>query len=184
MYYIFVENGKLNGAGEGQILNENVINYEVDEELYNAYLENQELYIWDGLQIIINPNYEEEQAQKEKDRIQELFMTRSDFFDGTIMAWGVGEKQLLPLIEAMVGSLPLDEKLKLKAINNFENAQNFYRKHDLFKMIVNVPIKLSETAQVVTTDEHWDKFFDETAKKNLEAYLELPALEPIESEEI
>ena len=36
---------------------------------------------------------EEELAQQERERIQELYMTRSDFFDGTMEAWGVGEDE-------------------------------------------------------------------------------------------
>lgn len=108
----------------------------------------------------------EELEQAEKERIENLKMTRSDFFDGTIMAWGVNEKLLLPLIENMLMALPLDDKLKLKAINNFENAQNFYRKHDLFKMIVNIPLQLTDSIQVIITDEHLDKFFDEVNKGN------------------
>lgn len=111
-------------------------------------------------------DYESEQAQKEKERILELFMTRSDFFDGTIMAWGVDEAALLPLIESMVNSMPLDDRLKLKAMNNFKNALNFYRKHDLFNLLVNIPLQLSESVQVIITDEHLDKFFDEVAKGN------------------
>lgn len=180
MYYIFVEDGKLNGAGQAQIIDENVINYEVDEALYNAYLENKELYIWDGEKVIEDPDYEEKQIKKEKERIQELFMTRSDFFDGTIDAWGVDEAALLPLIESMVNSMPLDDRLKLKAMNNFKNALNFYRKHDLFNMIVNIPLQLSESVQVIITDEHLDKFFDEVAKGNKDtAWQNLPQPELI-----
>lgn len=105
-------------------------------------------------------------AEEEKERIQELYMTRSDFFDGTIMAWGVDENALLPLIASMVNSMPLDDRLKLKAMNNFKNALNFYRKHDLFNLLVNIPLQLSESVQVIITDEHLDKFFDEVAKGN------------------
>lgn len=110
----------------------------------------------------------EEQAQKEHERIQELFMTRSDFFDCTIRAWRLREKELLVLIENLLATLPVDEVDKLVAINNFENAQNFYRKHTLFNMIVIAPLKLSETTQVIITDEHLDKLFDEVAKGNKE----------------
>lgn len=129
--------------------------------------------------LVLNPNFENEEEQKEKERIQELFMTRSDFFDGTIMAWGTDEDMLKPLIVAMVNSLPLDDKLKLKALNNFKNALNFYRKHDLFKMLVNIPIQLTETIQVTITDEHLDKFFDEVSKGNKDTawqYLPQPEL--------
>ena len=117
---------------------------------------------------LVDGVYVTEAAQelKEKERIQELFMTRSDFFDGTIMAWGVDEAALLPLIESMVNSMPLDDRLKLKAMNNFKNALNFYRKHDLFNLLVNIPLQLSESVQVIITDEHLDKFFDEVAKGN------------------
>ena len=93
-------------------------------------------------------------------------MTRSDFFDGTIMAWGVGQDELLVLIQGLLATLPLEDKTKLIAVNNFKNALNFYRKHDLFKMLVNIPIQLTETIQVILTDESLDKFFDEVAKGN------------------
>lgn len=142
--------------------NQGLLIEETDKALYA--LEPNEI-MFNG-EPTINPNYEEEQKQKEKERIQELFMTRSDFFDGTIMAWGVDEAALLPLIESMVNSMPLDDRLKLKAMNNFKNALNFYRKHDLFNLLVNIPLQLSESVQVIITDEHLDKFFDEVAKGN------------------
>ena len=123
----------------------------------------------------------EELAQQERERIQERFMTRSDFFDGTIEAWGVGEDELLVLVKTLLTTLPIENVQKLKAVNNFKNALNFYRKHDLFKMLVNMPIKLTDTIQVVITDEHLDKFFDEVAKGNkATAWQELPQPELIE----
>lgn len=123
---------------------------------------------------------DEELAQQKRERIQERFMTRSDFFDGTIEAWGVGEDELLVLVQTLLTTLPIENVQKLKAVNNFKNALNFYRKHDLFKMLVNMPIKLTDTIQVVITDEHLDKFFDEVAKGNkTTAWTELPQPVPI-----
>lgn len=185
-YHIFIDNGIIQGCGEAKLVGENVINYEVDEKFYQEFQQNPDKYIWDGLQVVENPNYEQEQAQKEHERIQELFMTRSDFFDGTILAWGVGQKELLVLIETLLATLPMEDVKKLVAINNFENALNFYRKHDLFKMLTNIPIPLTETLQVTITDEQWDRFFDETDKDNKEAYKELPAPEliPVEEPEV
>ena len=129
---------------------------------------------------------EEEIAEQEQARIQELSMTRSDFFDGTIMAWGVGQDELLILIQALLATLPIEDVKKLIAINNFKNALNFYRKHDLFKMLVNIPIQLTETIQVIITDEHLDKFFDEVDKGNKETawqYLPQPVAIPVEEEQ-
>lgn len=126
---------------------------------------------------------EEELAQQEKERIQELSMTRSDFFDGTIMAWGIGQDELLVLIQGLLATLPIENVKKLIAINNFKNALNFYRKHDLFKFLVNIPIQLTETIQIILTDESLDKFFDEVNKGNKATawqYLPQPTLIPIE----
>ena len=106
-------------------------------------------------------------------------MTRSDFFDGTIMAWGIGQDELLVLIQELLNTFPIEDVKKLIAINNFKNALNFYRKHDLFKMLVNIPIQLTETLQVTLTDEHLDKFFDEVNKGNKETawqYLPQPVV--------
>lgn len=126
---------------------------------------------------------EEEIAEQEKARIQELYMTRSDFFDGTIQAWGVGQDELLVLIQTLLITLPIDDVKKLMAINNFKNALNFYRKHDLFKILVNTPITLGDNIQVVITEEHLDRFFDEVDKGNKDTawqYLPQPVMIPIE----
>lgn len=162
--------------------NQNLLIEETDKALYA--LEPNEIMV-DG-EPTINPNYEAEQEQKERERIQELKMTRSDFFDCTIRAWRLREKELLVLIENLLSTLPVDEVDKLVAINNFENAQNFYRKHTLFSMIVIAPLKLSETTQVIITDEHLDKLFDEVDKGNKETawqYLPQPTSIPIEEVE-
>jgi hypothetical protein len=153
---------------------------ETDSALYA--IEANELIDAEG-NIVINTNYEEEQKQKEKERIQELFMTRSDFFDGTIDAWGIGEEELLLVIKQVLDVLPFDEKTERKALNNFKNALNFYRKHTLFGLLVGNPIKLTDTVQVTLTDEALDKYFDEVAKGNKETawqYLPQPVAIPIE----
>lgn len=184
-YYIFIQDNKLNGCGQCRQLTEGVINLEVEETLYNAYAENPDMYIWNGVEVIVDPDWEVKQEAKEKARIQELSMTRSDFFDGTIMAWGVGQDELLVLIQTILATLPIEEVKKLIAINNFRNALNFYRKHDLFKMLVNIPIQLTETIQVTIQDSHLDKFFDEVDKGNKETawqYLPQPIEIPVEEE--
>ena len=99
-YYIFVENDKLNGCGQCRQLTEGVTNLEVEEAFYNAYAENPEMYIWDGEAVVENPNYAEEQAQKEKERIAMLSCTKRDF---ALMLQELGVNyftQLKPLIES------------------------------------------------------------------------------------
>ena len=125
---------------------------------------------------------EEELAEQEHERIQELFMTRSDFFDGTIDAWGIGEDELLLVIKQVLNVLPFEDRVKLKALNNFKNALNFYRKHALFSLLVGNPIKLADTIQVTLTDEALDKYFDEVNKGNKDTawqYLPQPVAIPL-----
>lgn len=168
-------------------LDKDITRVEVSNEIYQAYVEDRNKVIYLDGEIVLNPNYEIEQEQKEKERIQELSMTRSDFFDGTIMAWGIGQDELLVLIQGLLATLPIENVKKLIAINNFKNALNFYRKHDLFKMLVNIPIQLTETIQVILTDESLDKFFDEVDKGNKATawqYLPQPVQIPLPEEAV
>lgn len=71
--YIFLENGKLNGAGECLQLTEGVENIEVSEEVYNKFIENNLLYVYSNGKVIENPDYETEiQKQYINERIEEI----------------------------------------------------------------------------------------------------------------
>ena len=132
---------------------------------------------------------EEELALKEKERIQALSMTRSDFFDGMIKAFGLDDEALLYALNIIVNNerFALSEIEKKISINNYKNALNFYRKHPLFEILSDVAIPTSETSVIGIDSEQWDKFFDETNKRNPDAYLylkykELPTDEPVEEQ--
>lgn len=116
---------------------------------------------------------DEQKAQEERERIKELSMTRSDFFDATIKAFGADEDDLLIAISGTITPMSLDNTEQKIALNNYKNALNFYRKHPLFTILSNVPIRISEALTITITPEQWDKFFDETDKKNPDAYKEL-----------
>lgn len=136
--------------------------------------ETDEEYVLDGEQYILKDEaWEEKQAQKEKERIQELYMTRSDFFDATIRAFGADEDDLLTAIGGVLVPMGIDNVEAKIALNNYKNALNFYRKHPLFTMLSNVNIPISDEVVINITSDQWDRFFDETSKKNPEAYKEL-----------
>lgn len=103
---------------------------------------------------------EEEKQEQELERIQALSMTRSDFFDGMIMAFGLDSKELRVIVENVLGSINITPVQIRVALNNYDNALNFYRKHTLFTLINNVQIPISETMYLLFTNEIWDKFFD------------------------
>lgn len=131
-------------------------------------------YVLDGEKYVLKDEaWEDKQAQKEKERIQELYMTRSDFFDATIRAFGADEDDLLIALSGTITPMSLDNIEQKIALNNYKNALNFYRKHPLFTILSNVPIRISEALTITITPGQWDKFFDETDKKNPDAYKEL-----------
>lgn len=102
----------------------------------------------------------EQIAQRERERLGNLYMTRSDFFDGFIMAFNLGQTELRTIIENILNSInitPIEIKV---ALNNYDNALNFYRKHTLFTLLNNVEIPINEEMTLVFTSDIWDKFFD------------------------
>ena len=77
-YYIFIENGKINGAGQCRQLTEGVENYPVTEEVFNAFIEEPLLYVWNGEAVIENPNYEADKQAQHRRELDELTLTPAD----------------------------------------------------------------------------------------------------------
>lgn len=113
---------------------------------------------------------DEQIAEEEQTRILELSMTRSDFFDGMIKAFGLDSDDLLTVITAILSASQMPAIEQKVAINNYKNALNFYRKHPLFTILSDVAIPITSTATITITSKQWDKFFDETDKGNENAY--------------
>lgn len=73
-HYIFVEDGKINGCGQCEQLTQGVINVEVSEDVYNAFLEENLKYVYSNGKIILNPNYEnDKQIFFINERIDEIY---------------------------------------------------------------------------------------------------------------
>ena len=66
MYYVFIENGKINGKGECPAEADGLTCVEVSQEVYD----NLDHYIWDGSALVINPNYDLEQIEKQNEEIR------------------------------------------------------------------------------------------------------------------
>ena len=133
-------------------------------------------------ELVLNPNWEEEQAEKERERLDSLYMTRSDFFDGMIMAFGLDSKELRVIVENVLGQINITPVQIRVALNNYDNALNFYRKHTLFVLINDVQIPINETTYLLFTSDIWDKFFDTKDYTELQKAIHQVEPEP-ESEE-
>lgn len=163
MRYYTIQNNNLLIAENKQALEryyDNVLPLPEDYEV-GKYI------VVDG-ELVLNPDWEEEQKQKERERLDSLSMTRSDFFDGFIMAFNLGQAELRAIVEQILNSINItDIEIKV-ALNNFDNALNFYRKHTLFTLLNNVEIPISGNMTLVFTSDIWDKFFDTKDYKELQ----------------
>ena len=103
-------------------LDEDITRIEVSEEIYQAYLEDRNRVIYSDGEIILNPNYEAEQAAKEAERIAHLYLTSADVERGIYQAKGMDFDDILEFVKAN----PL-EGLDVKALRIELKANNFYR---------------------------------------------------------
>ena len=108
-------------------------------------LEANEILV-DG-EVQIDTDYEAREAQKERERLDSLSMTRGDVFEAIILAKGLGKAQIRTMIE----QAELDDITKALYLNRFDEALEFYRGYPLFDL-------LGQTLGI--TPKMLDKFFE------------------------
>ena len=160
-YYAFVKNEKLNGAGQLKRLDKDVLNVEITQEIFN----NIEKYVYLDGEIVINPNYEAEQEQKERERIAKLYLTGADVERGIYQAKGMDFDDILAFVMANP-----PQGLDVKALKIELKANHFYRGN---------PYVNAVGALLGFTSEQLDKFF-ETNDYTVLLPVEEPKMEIIE----
>lgn len=101
--------------------------------------------------LVPNPNWEQEQAEKEAVRIANLHMTRGDVFRGLLLAKGVTRADIRGLIEAMPEETPEQRVQKELALIDFDEALEYYRGVALIDTV---------GVQLGITPEQMNNFFD------------------------
>ena len=101
--------------------------------------------------LVLNPDYEEEQAEKERVRIANLHMTRGDVFRGLLLAKGVTRADMRGLIEQMPETTPQEKIAKEYALIDFDEALEFYRGVSLIDTVGE---------QLGISPQQMDRFFD------------------------
>lgn len=91
---------------------------------------------------------DEEKEREERERLNNLSMTRGDVFEALILAKGLTKLQLRSMIE----QAELDTVTKALYLNRFDEALEFYRGYPIFDM-------LGEALDI--TPSMLDRFFDE-----------------------
>lgn len=100
-----------------------------------------------GQKLISTTDYETRLAKAERERLDNLSMTRGDVFEALILAKGLSKAQ----IRAMIEQAELDTVTKALYLNRFDEALEFYRGYPIFDM-------LGQALNI--TSEMLDKFFD------------------------
>jgi len=118
-YYAFIQDNKINGTGQCPIINEEIANFEITEEVYN----NIDRYIWDGSDVVLDPDYEEKQAQKERERLSQLSLTKREVFLALYKDKGITPEQ----IKAQITNP--------EVLIEFEYANEYFRGNPLIDLI-------------------------------------------------
>ncbi|MBR5304951.1 MAG: hypothetical protein IKU37_09025 [Candidatus Gastranaerophilales bacterium] len=132
MYYTIQNNLLIKGEKEA------LEQFYSDIKEFPIYYEENKYIVEDG-ELVLNPNYEEEQEQKERERIAKLSLTKREVFLGLFQAKGVTPDQ----IKAQITD-PM-------ALIEFEYANDYYRFNPLIDVVGN---------GLGITSEQLDKFFD------------------------
>lgn len=146
-YYVFIENKEITGKGQCKQLTDGIENIPVTEDVFN----NLDQYIYQDGEIILNPNYEEEQAQKEQERILMLSLTAADVERAIYKAKGMDFEDIIKLVEqsnsvdeqnvtnsSTIQPFNLSTPIDIKALKIELKANNFYRGNPYVDIVGNL----------------------------------------------
>ena len=94
----------------------------------------QEGYVIYNSELMTIEEKEAKEIQKERERLDNLSMTRGDVFEALILARGLTK----PQIRAMIENTELDDITKALYLNRFDEALDFYRGFPVFDMLGQV----------------------------------------------
>lgn len=142
-YYAFIQDDKIIGKGQCLCFGENTFSLEIDELVYNdldhymVVKHEEEIEVPDEVEegeeqtyhteiqvtyeIVLNPNWEEEEAQKERQRLDALTLTPADVERALYRAKGMDFEDLKALIAQQIPSIDI------KGLAIEFRAKDFYR---------------------------------------------------------
>ena len=121
MHYIIIENNKIISSGDTPISGDGFINYEPTDELYNAFIAHPDYYLWNGEDVVLNPNWEEIEQQKHRQEMDALTLTPADVERALYKAKGMDFEDLKALISQQIPTIDI------KGLAIEFRARDFYR---------------------------------------------------------
>lgn len=116
-------------------------------------------YIVENNELVLNPNFEAEQAQIEAERIAKLFLTGADVERGIYQAKGMDFDDILEMVETLVfADATQVQGIDVKALRIELKANHFYRGN---------PYVTAVGTLLGFTSEQLDKFFEDGDYKHL-----------------
>ena len=147
MFYFHILNSQIISKGQSKVLNAD--NIEIAEEVYN----NSDKYIYRDGEVVLDPDYEAKQEQKERERIAQLYLTRADVERGIYKAKGMDFDDIIAFVTA---NQP--QGLDIKALKIELKANHFYRGNSYVSAIGKL---------LGFSEEQLDKFFETNDYKDL-----------------
>ena len=143
--YLGYQNGKIKFYTE-EMLNPNF--YQLDKQEYT-----EDEYVLDGEEYVLKDEaWEEKQAQKERERIAQLFLTGADVERGIYQAIGKDFEDIIELVETLqFAEAPQVQGLDIKALKIELKANHFYRGNPYVDAVGTL---------LGFTEEMLDKFFE------------------------
>ena len=123
-YYLNIRNNNIDGGSQldnSRFATDTEFQVEVTENIYNEYLADNLKYIWNGTEIVINPNYEADKQAKERQELDQLTLTPADVERALYKAKGMDFEDLKGFIATNVPSIDI------KALAIEFRAKDFYR---------------------------------------------------------
>ena len=128
--YLIISNQTNNIVGRAGciVTNENIKCIEVTQEIFDNF----EHYMYDGKNIVLDPDYEEKQKQKEKDRINALSLSAYDVEKALYKSKGIDFEDLIEIAkqanEVQTVSLNNEQdKIDIKELKIELKANSFLR---------------------------------------------------------
>ena len=123
----------------------------ITKEQADKITEDKLYYVIIDGELVVNPNYEQDKYNQERERIARLSLTRGDVFRGLLLAKGIIRSQIRELIENLPENTPDELITKELALIDFDEALNFYRGKEIIDVI---------GLRLGITSEQLDMFFE------------------------
>lgn len=120
MYIAHIRNNVLLDITKGNYLDDDILNLEVDDNIYQAYLSDKLKVTYKDNEVILNSDYEENKQAQKRNELNQLSLTRADVERAIYKVKGLDFDDILEMVKD-------NPDVDTKALKIELKANNFYR---------------------------------------------------------